>query len=193
MLSAALLLAASPVAADDYPAKQVLQSFATACSGIENMAVAQASAAAAGWEGYEASRDSMLGRLLAMGRAEIAKDPKTEYILGGTYQKTVADRSLHLVLTRVVDETVSANGCRIYDFAAKRSLTVAELEGWTVRPPNATEAPAAGLIRHIWNPGLKPGHVEMNISFTAKDSELSGNIPVTGLMFSAQSLEINGQ
>jgi len=176
----------------DYPAQKVLDAFATACSGIEDMAVAQASVKAAGWEEYVPSDDDPLGKLIAIGKQIMAVDDELVHVDGGAFHKTVAGRDLHLVLSGATVDTVSSFGCRIYDFAATEPLSIEIAKDWAVRDPTDSSIPFKGATKYVWNPGMKPGHMEMEISFVEQDAEVPGNFPVRGLVLTAQVLEIEG-
>lgn len=180
----------APPAENPYPAREVLSAFATACSGIENMAVAKASVLAAGWQPVPADDTGALMKLVAFGKAKLAEsDPDMNLIEGGEYRKTVAGRELGVILSGVDLETIRSHGCRVYDFAATAAIAAEDLEGWAVRKPNDTQRPDGGLIKYIWNPGLKPGHMEMEVSFVPQGALGSANIPLSGLVFTATAME----
>ena len=213
-----LLVIAAPVAADDewakdgggdsegasafepdsYPWSEVLNAFATACSGVENAAVNRASVAAAGWEEYQPDADDALGQIVAYGIEAIDEEAleddesPTEMLPGSTWRMTVADRPLHLALSGVRIDDISSTGCRIYDFDAPQPPRIDALESWAVRTPTSTESPAEGLIKYIWNPGMKPGHMEMEIAFVAPGANPIKDVPLSGLVLTATDLEIEG-
>lgn len=173
-----------------YPAREVLAAFATACSGIENMAVAKATVLAAGWQPVPADDTGPLMKLVAFGKAKLAEsDPDMKLIEGGEYRMTVAGRELGVILSGVDLETLHSYGCRVYDFTATAAISAEDLEGWAVRKPNDTQMPEGGLIKHVWNPGLKPGHMEMEISFVPQGALAAANIPLSGLVFTATAME----
>lgn len=187
---AALQAEPPPAEPPPYPAREVLEAFATACSGIENMAVAQASVIAAGWQPIPPEDKGELMQLVAYGKAMLAKsDPDMKLIEGGEYRKTVAGRDLGLALSGVDLETIRSQGCRVYDFAATAPISPEDLESWAVRKPNDTQTPAEGLVKQVWNPGLKPGHMEMEVSFAAPGALKTLDIPLSGLIFTATAME----
>jgi hypothetical protein len=180
----------APPAENPYPAREVLAAFATACSGIESIEVAKASALAAGWQPVPADDTGALMKLVAFGKAKLAEsDPDLKLIEGGEYRKTVAGRDLSLALSGVDMETIRSLGCRVYDFTATATISPSELEDWAVRKPTDTQTPQGGVIKHIWNPGLKPGHMEMEISFVPQGALAAANIPLSGLVFTATAME----
>lgn len=197
-LSGALLAlcAGRGVAAQDapYPADTVLAAFATACSGIENMDVAKASASAAGWEVFDtvAHPDSAISKIIDYGKEAIAQDDETTMIDGGAYRHVVSGRELFLVLSGVSVDTVQVQGCRIYDLAATAPIDEETLEDWAVRAPQAVPVGLNNVTKQIWNPGLKPGHMEMEVSFIPQDADLGaafGELPLSGLVFIATAME----
>lgn len=190
MIGLAAAQADAPPAETPYPAQKVLAAFATACSGIENMATAKASVMAAGWQPVPADDPGQLMQLVAWGKAKLAEsDPDMKLAQGGEYRMTVAGRELSLALSGVDLETIRSNGCRVYDFAAPAPISPGELEDWAVRKPNNTQTPGEGMVKHIWNPGLKPGHMEMEISYVPKGALAAANIPLSGLVFVATAME----
>ncbi len=180
----------TPPAENPYPAREVLSAFATACSGIESMAVAKASVLAAGWQPVPADDTGALMALVAFGKAKLAEsDPDMKLIEGGEYRMTVAGRELGVVLSGVDLEKIRSQGCRVYDFTAVSAISPEDLEGWAARKPNDTQTPQGGIIKHVWNPGLKPGHMEMEISFVSQGALAAANIPLSGLVFTATAME----
>lgn len=187
---AAMQAADAPAEAPAYPAREVLEAFATACSGIENMAVAKASVQAAGWETVPADDPGQLRTLVTYGAKKLAEyDPEAKLTDGGEYRKTVAGRELGLALSGAQIDTIRSYGCRVYDFTAPAAIPVEELESWAVRKPNDTQTPSPGLVKHVWNPGLKPGHMEMEISFVTKGALGTSDIPLSGLVLVATAME----
>ena len=194
MIGLAAAQADAPPAQAPYPAREVLSAFATACSGIENMDVARASVIAAGWQPVPADDPGQLMQLVALGKARLAQsDSGLKLAQGGEYRITVAGRELSLALSGVDLETIRSYGCRVYDFDAPAAIAEQDLEHWAARKPNDTQTPGDGLIKHVWNPGLKPGHMEMEISFVPKGSLAAADIPLSGLVFVAKAMEFLNQ
>lgn len=184
----------APPAEAPYPAREVLAAFATACSGIEDLDVAKASALAAGWQPLAEGDQGPLAQLVAFGKTQTAKSNGEARLLDGReYRKTVAGRELGLALSGVDLETVRSQGCRVYDFAATAPIPPRDLEEWAVRKPNSSQTPGEGIIKHLWNPGLKPGHMEMEVSFVPKGALAAANIPLSGLVFVATAMEFTRQ
>ena len=180
----------APPAENPYPAREVLAAFATACSGIENMAVAKASIVAAGWQPIPADDKGALRQLVDYGKARLVEsDPEAKLLAGGEYRMAVAGRELSLALSGVDLETIRSQGCRVYDFAATAPISAENLEDWAVRKPGSSTEPAPGIIKHVWNPGLKPGHMEMEVSYAAPGALAGTGIPLTGLVFTATAME----
>lgn len=194
--AAALLLAVSaPAAAEpsvtaaDYPLREVLSAFATACSGTEDSAVNIASATAAGWERLPADADTPISRLVRQGRdALAAEDPSAELAEGGEFRKVVAGRTLYLAVSGVRSEGLTSRGCRVFDFAAPSAPAAEELERWAVRAPVAASGPG-GASKFTWNPGLKPGHMEMEIIFVPPGARPLPGFDVSGLVLIASAVE----
>jgi len=186
---AALLLAAQAAPDAGYPLEAVLDAFATACSGAENTDVNMASATAAGWERLAADADTPVTRLSRQGREALAvQDPEAEMLEGGEFRRSVAGRTLYLSVSAVRIGEMTARGCRVFDFAAPRAPAAEELERWAVRPPVVGAAPA-GAAKFTWNPGLKPGHMEMEVIFAPAGTQPVPGIDVSGLALIASALE----
>lgn len=185
-----LAVAAQPAETDPgYPLDEVLAAFATACSGAEDTAVNLASATAAGWERLPADADTPITRLVRQGRdALAAQDPEAEMLEGGEFRKAVAGRTLYLAVSAVRIEEMTARGCRVFDFDAPTAPTSEQLERWAVRPPAAGAGPQ-GASKFTWNPGLKPGHMEMEIIFVPPGTRPLPGFDVSGLAFIATALE----
>lgn len=185
-----LAAAAQPSATADYPLREVLDAFATACSGAEDTAVNIASATAAGWERLPADADTPVSRLSRQGRQALAaEDPSAEFLDGGEFRKLMAGRTLYLAISAVRIDEVTARGCRLFDFAAPRAPTAEELEQWAVRAPVAAPGPQ-GATKFTWNPGLKPGHMEMEIIFVPPGTQPLPGFDVSGLALIASALEL---
>ncbi len=190
-LAFALLLAAttSPASpAPDYPADAVLAAFATACSGAEDTAVNMASATAAGWERLADDSDTPVGRLTRAGKdaalkAASAGGDKIEMLPGADYRKAVAGRTLYLAVSSVKTGGITARGCRLFDFEAPRAFTAEELKQWSVREPGSAPVLAHAVQKIEYNPGLKPGHMSMEVFFIP-----AGVTPLPGFNLSGLSL-----
>ena len=171
-LLAPLVLAAAlpcPLQAQDadYPAHEVLAAFATACSGVENTAGKDALAASVAGEGADAP----------------------EQLGGGEFRKDVAGRTLYLAVSGLLTGDIETRGCRVYDFDAPRGLTAEELERWAVRAPNDRQELGGGMSRATFNPGLKPGHMEMEAYFVPAGAEPLPGIDLQGIGLVATAIE----
>ena len=186
-----LLAVAEPSATGaDYPLRDVLTAFATACSGAEDGAVNVASATAAGWERLPADAETPISRLLRQGREALAaEDPSARMVEGSAFRKVVAGRTLYLAVSGVRSEGMTSRGCRVFDFAAPRAPTAEELEQWAVRTPVVSSGPE-GSRKFTWNPGLKPGHMEMEIIFVRPGSRPLPGFDVSGLALIASAVEL---
>lgn len=194
-----MAMAALPCAAQaqeaDYPVRDVLAAFATACSGVEDSAVNLASAEAAGWEKLAPDADTPISELsrrgkdalMAQAAAEGAELP--EPFLGAEFRKEVAGRTLYLAISGARLDGVSSRGCRLYDFDAPRGLTAEELAEWAVREPNDRQALPNGVTRATFNPGLKPGHMEMEAFFVPPGVEPMPGFTLTGISLVASAIE----
>lgn len=189
MLAAAALVLAAQAPAADYPLGDVLAAFATACSVAEDSAASLAAAAAAGWERLPADADTPVSRLVRQGRDALrAEDPAAEMGEGGEFRRIVAGRTLYLAISEVRIEGITARGCRVFDFAATAAPSEEALERWAVRPPVVAPGPE-GALKFTWNPGLKPGHMEMEIIFLPPGSRPLPGFEVSGLALIASALE----
>ena len=199
-LLAPLVLAAAlpcPLQAQDadYPAHEVLAAFATACSGVENTAVNLASADAAGWERLAADADTPITRLVRQGKDALAASvagegaDAPEQLGGGEFRKDVAGRTLYLAVSGLLTGDIETRGCRVYDFDAPRGLTAEELERWAVRAPNDRQELGGGMSRATFNPGLKPGHMEMEAYFVPAGAEPLPGIDLQGIGLVATAIE----
>jgi len=194
-----LVAAALPGAAHgqdaEYPAGEVLAAFATACSGVENTAVNLASAQAAGWERLAADADTPITRLVQQGKDALAASVAAEngampeQLGGAEFRKVVADRTLYLAISGLMIGDMATRGCRLYDFDAPRGLTAEELEQWAVRAPNDRQELPTGISRATFNPGLKPGHMEMEAYFVPPGTEPLPGIDLQGIGLVATAIE----
>lgn len=188
-----LAAAAAPAEQPRYPAEAVLAAFATACSTAEDFAVARAGLLAGGWQVAAEDDSNPMGKLMAMGRKMAASmTESTELPGGGAFTKEVAGRTLYLALSGVDVAGMNSKACRVYDFAATQALSAETLKDWAVREPNETKEPGEGLIETTWNPGLKPGHMEMKVLYVPQDSKIGMSLGVTGLSFGASVLNLAG-
>ena len=182
-----------------YPHRDVLDAFATACSGVEVPAVTHASVLAAGWQKIEPAPDTQIARIVNGGAAAVAAEntadpegPQAEMLPGGIYRKEVAGRELFAVISGVTFGDIASYGCRVYDLAATQGIPGEELERWAVRPPIGEVTGLPGVTKFVWNPGLKPGHMEMEVSFMPAGTPLPqpiSDIPVSGLILTATAME----
>ncbi len=194
-----MVMAALPCAAHgqdaDYPVGEVLAAFATACSGVEDSAVNLASAEAAGWERLAADADTPVSELSRRGKDALlartaeANEPVPELFLGAEFRKEVAGRTLYLAISGARLDGISSRGCRLYDFDAPRGLTGEELARWAVREPNDRQALPNGVTRATFNPGLKPGHMEMEAFFVPPGVEPMPGFTLTGISLVASAIE----
>lgn len=190
LASAALLAAAAAPAPAAYPARDVLNAFATACSGAEDTAVNLASAQAAGWERLAPGADTPVSRLVAQGKAALAKLAGEARMLDGAeYRKTVAGRTLYLAVSGVDVGGSTNRGCRLFDFAAPRAPTIDELANWAFREPADASEPSEGITKYTWSPGLKPGHMEMELFFIAPGRNPLPGFDTSGLTLVASAVE----
>jgi|GEM_PF-1722827 len=187
------------VADNGYPLRKVLEAFGTACSGVEVTAVTQASAQAAGWDRFEPAPDSAIGQIIASGLRLVAEDDDgdpVEIIDGGVWSKQVAGRDLVLIISGATFSGIASYGCRVYDLAAPAAPTAEQLQEWAVREPQQVFTGLPGAYKFVWNPGLKPGHMEMEASFVPQGTVLPApleGIPLSGLVLTASALEFLDQ
>ena len=196
----ALAATALPCAAQaqdvaDYPVREVLSAFATACSGVEDVAVNVASAEAAGWERLPEDADTPISALSRQGKAALLAqaasegEPAPELIAGGEFRRVVADRTLYLIVSGLRMDDIVSHGCRVYDFDAPRGLTAEELEGWAAREPNEWQELPDGVTKATFNPGLKPGHMQMESYFIPSGAEPVAGITLTGIGLVATAID----
>jgi hypothetical protein len=127
-----------------------------------------------------------------VGQAEASKDAEIKLLPGIVARRTVAGRDLFLVGSGIELGKLHSYGCRVYDFAATEALTAEALKRWAVRKPNDAQA-QAGAVRNVWNPGLKPGHMEMEVSFVAQDAPIRREplfSALSGLAMTATAMEL---
>jgi hypothetical protein len=192
MLAALLPLLAAAGAAPSYPADEVLAAFATACATAEDFAVAKAGIAAAGWTPVAEDASNPLGKLVMLGKTAVSAMADVTPLEGGSYGKMVAGRQLYLALSGATTSGITVKGCRVYDFAAPAAIPPQDLESWAVRAPNDVKEPGQGVMMVTWNPGLKPGHSEMQVGFVPADSPIGKALGVTGLNFATSAMDLAG-
>jgi hypothetical protein len=120
------------------------------------------------------------------------EDPAPEIIDGGTWRREIAGRELFLIISGIRDPDIASYGCRLYDLSAPAPLSAEQLENWAARAPQMVPTGLPGATKHVWNPGLKPGHMEMEASFVPQGTELPApltGIPLSGLVLTASALE----
>lgn len=183
-----------PPVAEEYPIDAVLAAFATACSGVENTAVNLASADAAGWVRLPENSDSPVSKLTRAGKQAVmalAADGATITTLdGGEFRKEVSGRTLYLAISGTRQGNINVRGCRLYDFAAPAAPTSKQLHDWSGRDPNDSQASQQSIVRHVFNPGLKPGHMEMEIFYIPPGTTLVPGFELSGLSLVASALEL---
>ena len=183
---------------DSYPWRDVFEAFATACSAVQDAAVNKASVAAAQWEDYTPDAEDRLGRLVAYGEQEIAKEvlgpdeEPTELLPGSTWRKQVAGRQLYVALSGARVSDIRSTGCRLYDFDAPADPGPERVENWVQRAIGSEERPGEGLVKYIWNPGITPASMELEIAFVAPEADPIPGVPLQGLVMTATALEIEG-
>ena len=171
-----LAAAAQPaLAAGEYPVREVLAAFATACSAVDDTAANAAGALAVGWERLPPDSDELVSRVARQGRRALEDDNSgVTTIPGSEYRKQVGGRTLYLAISGALLDGATARGCRVYDFTAPRAPTVEELEDWAGRPPEDPQT-HRGAINYTWQPGLKPSHSDMQAIYVTP-----GSRPVPG-------------
>lgn len=198
LLAPLLLAVALPCVAQaqdeaEYPAREVLAAFATACSGVEDNAVNLASAAAAGWDRLPEDAETPVSELSRRGRAAleasaVAEHEPMEQLPGGEFRKAVAGRTLYLAISGARMEGLSSHGCRVYDFDAPRALTAAELEDWAARAPNEVQELPGGIAKATFSPGLKPGHIQMEAYFVPAGANPMPGFDLRGVSLVASAI-----
>ena len=194
-LSLMLLVAqAAPVPA--YPAGEVLKEFAAVCVGVDQADSGKARAIAAGWRETAPEPGSRLAVFLSDTQALLAKEMAEEgpatALPTSVLAKEVSGRSLALITSGVMIENMIGRGCRIYDFTAGEQIALEELKRWSGRDPNLYET-REGLTRAVWNPGLKTGQMEMEVSFIAADATARKHpafASLTGLVLTATAIDL---
>ena len=195
-MATAALSAASAQAQDaDYPVREVLTAFATACSGVEDTAVNLASVEAAGWERLPEDADTPISALSRRGKAALMArvaaegGPAPELIAGGEFRRDVAGRTLYLVVSGLRMDGTASHGCRLYDLEAPRGVSAEDLEGWAARAPNDFEESPDGATRASFSPGLKPGHMAMEAYFVPPGTEPMPEFSVSGISLVASAVD----
>lgn len=178
-----------------YPAREVLAAFATACSGAEDAAVNLVSATAAGWERLPADADTPVSRLVHAGqvamdeRARAEGNAVPEAISGVEFRRTVAGRVLFLSVSGIRADGYVARGCRLFDFAAPRAISSDELYDWSARDASRSSGEPGGFRRVVYSPGLKPGHMEMEVYYIPPGTKLPMGIEFSGISLVATATE----
>ena len=179
-----------------YPAREVLAAFATACSGVEDTAVNLASIEAAGWERLSVDADAPVSQLVRAGMKALADAARAdgsevpEVIPGGEFRCTVAERELYLAVSGTGQDGIEARGCRLYDFAATQSIGSETLEDWAVRAPSQLQTLPDGSIKATFHPGLKPGHMELELFFIPPSAAPVAGISVSGISLVATAIKL---
>lgn len=168
-LVALLIAAEAPSAPAPYPVEAVLAAFAAGCGKVHEPAQAEAAARQAGWRVAVPEPGSPIARLVAGGQAAVREDPEATILPGATMTREVAGRTLYLVFSGVRYDSVAGRGCRVYDFDAPAPLAPGLLTDWVGRAPSQSQS-QSGVTRHVWNPGLAEGQMELEISFVAADA-----------------------
>lgn len=190
MLALALLAATPAAAPPAYPAKQVVAAFAQACRETPDFARARTALLAAGWEAYTPAPDSIMGKLLAKGRAAIASDPDGATMIdGGTFRRTVAGEQLELTLSGVKMGDIVSLGCRVFDFGEARAIPVAAVTALVGRAPGQTIA-TPQLSKSLWEPGYAEGLRNTELYFVPADSPAVAMLGAPGLVLVAQHMKI---
>lgn len=188
--TAAAAAPAAPAApANAGPVRAALAEFDGVCSRLMDRAASVAAATAAGWETYEATPDSPLGRILAFGEqagGEILRQSgrtgeiNAEY---DTFHKTVNGRELFLVLTQMdIPGMSQSRECRVYDFAAP-APTDADVAAWISTPAQKTVE--QGVTNYGWQPSFREGFTRIDVTFVDENSPLRAQLPIAGLSISA--------
>ena len=192
---AALPCAAQAQDAADYPVREVLTAFATACSGVEDTAVNLASVEAAGWEHLAEDADTPVSQLMRRGLEALEAQSAAggtkmpELIAGGGFRKQVAGRTLYLAVSGAKVDGVASHGCRLYDFGAPRGVSAEELEGWAARAPDDFEEAPDGATRATFSPGLKPGHAGMQANYVPPGTDPMPAFSVGGITLVASAVD----
>jgi hypothetical protein len=174
---------AQPDTPTAYPAVAVLEAVKAACSRLERREDTVADLAANGWQKVELAADSPLGQLLAMGKAAGEKMLKAD---GGSiaesaaYTKSVAGEDLTIILSGVVTDSATVNGCRIYDVGETRPLDPAAVARWMGREPTRSNSNDA-LTLSNWTPGLADGQDGFDVYFVPAESPLVPLLKVSGV------------
>lgn len=179
-----------------YPADEVLAVFQTSCAPIADFDAAAAAAKSAGWEAFDATAETNLGKLIKFGRDTLGDQSDIEMMDGGTYRRTISGRDLYMVISGVRGAGFESKGCRIYDFDATAPIGEADLAAWAGRAPTAESSEGIPIQTFSWEPGLTPDHTDMEVIFAAPDAKLPGplaELPLKGLVFSASIVELTDQ
>ena len=181
--------AAPAVPANAGPVRGALAAFDGVCTRLMDRAAYITAATGAGWETYEATPDSILGRILAFGetagREMIRQSGRTGEIDAeyATFRQTVNGRELFLVITQMQIPGMSeSRECRVYDFAAP-APTDADVTAWTSAP--FQKSVEQGVTNYGWQPSFREGFTRIDVTFIEENSPLRAQLPITGLSISA--------
>ncbi|WP_033922949.1 hypothetical protein [Sphingomonas sp. 37zxx] len=183
---------AQGVAAADaaYPAMPVLDAFRATCSNLRDLAGTERRATAAGWTKLADPSATPLGPLLRFSETAAADFVKKG---GGTmrpssvFAREIAGERLYLVLSGVTVESLTVNGCRLYDADEPRRIAPETVTAWLGRPPvQSLDQPALALAS--WEPGMAKGQDSFQLSHIATASPMLGVPQVAGIALKADQV-----
>jgi hypothetical protein len=167
----------------DYPAAPILAEFDKACAVSASHGRQEEAIVAGGWTVHKSVSG---GRLHSLVGAMTSQSASLRF---KTYQKAVAGRTLHLLLTD--SSTTDGAGrlsCVVYDFDAQSGVDPAQAREWAGRPAEMAEK-SSGRSVMAWAPGLRPGHASDTIIFFAPGAAKFGGVDFSGLVLSAKYKE----
>jgi hypothetical protein len=177
-LAAALLLLAADPAAD----LALLKAFEAPCAKVQDYPAMQAAAPGAGWQAIAESAAPRVAALIDKGRKAMEPDEK---LLGATFQRAHAGRTVYLILSRVeMKDGMWGNGCRLYDFDAPQPIDISTVKKWIGKEPTGVQDLGGGLVKNLWEPWVDGYTFEANYvpaeNALAKQWGLSGVVLVSG-------------
>jgi len=172
------------------PVSTALAEFDSVCGRPMDRDAYVAAAPGAGWVAFEPAAESPLGRLIAIGRAEI-RDASTQTgedtegrFENSAFRKTANGRELVLLVTEGQIPGMERNlECGVYDLAAP-APTAAEIAAWTPTSAN-TRVNEQGLTVYGWQPAFREGFNRITVTHLDPSSPLSSQIPIAGLSITA--------
>jgi hypothetical protein len=173
--------AANPAAA--YPSVAVLNATKEVCAALSSSEAATQNAAAHGWSAVTAPKGTPLGDLIAFGLeagTKLAAQDDGKVMQLSTFTKLVAGEQLSVVFSGIDYGPSGIFGCRVYDIAETRPISIADAETWLGRKADS-QVSRPDLTSAKWRPGLNPENdIDFDIFFVPEGSPMIELVKVSG-------------